>query len=226
VSEGFGFVACCAIALLVAVVAIYVDCYQRLSKLYPNVPAQFFTSGPMFVLAFVCGAAAGVAFYGTDPKGTGFIDKLLSLNIQNDYSRAFYVGTLVLVLIRSKLFQMQGADVGGEFFYNLGSQKAINSVVLRWVEWRDAFIEGVLPKTYSFANFDVAMLGYIKEIAAATTDAKYRSDIESQIKQIEGSKPGTPISAADPNWERYYRTITRMTLEVCGTRPLRRLNSA
>jgi hypothetical protein len=215
-------VAGCAIALLVAAAAIYVDCYQRLSKLYPNVPTQFFTSLPLLFLALICGLTAAAAFYFTDPKGTGYIDKLLSLNIDNNYARAFYVGALILVLIRSKLFQLQGADIGGEFFYNLGSQKAINSIVLRWIEWSNAFVEQVLPKTYVDPNFDVSMLGYIKAIAAAAADPKYRSDIESQIQQIGQSKPAVPIAATDPNWQRYYRTITRMTLEVCGSRPLRR----
>jgi hypothetical protein len=177
----------------------------------------------MFLLAFLCGAAAAVAFYATDPQGTGYIDKLLSLNIANNYSRAFYVGALVLVLIRSKLFQLQGADIGGEFFYNLGSQKAINSIVLRWIEWSNAFVQRILPKTYADPNFDVTMLAYMKAIAAAAADAKYRSDTESQIQQIERSKPSGEVSSADPNWQRYYRTITRMTLEVCGTRPLRYL---
>ena len=211
----------CAIALLVAVLAIYVDCYQRLSKLYPNVPTQLFSSGPMFLLAFACGIGAAVAFYTTNPQGKGYIDKLLSLNIENNYGRAFYVGALVLVLIRSKIFQLQGADVGGEFFYNLGSQKAINSIVLRWIEWRDAFVERVLPRTYLDPNFDATMLGFMRAIAAAASDAKYRSDVESQIQQIEQSKPTGSVNSADPNWQRYHRTITRMTLEVCGVRPLK-----
>jgi hypothetical protein len=217
-----GFAVGCLIALLVAALAIYVDCYQRLSKLYPNVPTQFFTSRPLLLLAFTCGLAAAAAFYFTNPKGTGYIDELLSLNIDNSYARAFYVGALILVLIRSKLFQLQGADIGGEFFYNLGSQKAINSIVLRWIEWRDEFVEQVLPKTYLDQDFDVSMLGYMRDIAAAAADPKYRSDIESQIQQITQSKPAGPLAAADPNWQRYYRTITRMTLEVCGSRPLRR----
>ena len=210
------------IALLVAVAAIYVDCYQRLSKLYPNVPTQFFTAIPMFLLAFLCGAVAAVAFYATNPQGNGYIDTLLSLNIQNNYSRAIYVGALILVLIRSKLFQLQGADVGGEFFYSLGSQKAINSIVLRWIAWSDEFVERVLIKTYVEPNFDVSMFGYMKAIAAASSDPKYRSDVESQIQKIEGSKPAGAVNATDPNWQRYYRTITRMTLEVCGTLPLRK----
>jgi len=210
--------------LLVAAAAIYIDCYQRLSKLYRNVPRQFFTSGPMLLLALVCGLAATLAFYATDPKGTGYIDRLLSLNIENDYARAFYVGALVLVLIRSKLFQLQGTDVGGEFFYNLGSQKAINSIVLRWMEWRDAFIDRILPKTYAVANYDAIMLEKMREIAAVTTDAKYRSDLEAQIQQIAQSRPAGNANAGDAQWQRYHRTITRMTLEVCGTRPLRNLS--
>ncbi len=212
----------CAIALVVAAAAIYVDCYQRLSKLYINVPSQFFSSGPLFLLALACGLVAAVAFYSTDPKGTGYIDKLLSLSIENDYVRAFYVGALILVLVRSKLFQLQGADIGGEFFYNLASQKAIDSIVLRWVEWRDEFIARVLPKTYLDPNFDTSMLGFMKEIAAAAADPKYRSDTESQIQKVTQSKPTNALAAADPNWQRYNRTITRMTLEVCGSRPLKK----
>lgn len=206
---------------MVAVVAIYLDCYQRLSKNYPNVPALFFTSGPIFCLAVLCGLVAAIAFFGTDPKGTGFVDKLLTLNIESHYARAFYVGALVLVLIRSKLFQVQGADVGGEFFYNLGSQKAINSVVLRWIAWRDAFVEKILPKTFTDPNYDSNMIAFMKGIAAVTTEAAYRSTIESQLKEIAQGKPAGQPAAADPAWQLYYKTITRMTLEVCGTRPFK-----
>lgn len=220
--SNWAFATGCAIALLVAAAAIYIDCYQRLSKLYPNVPTQFFTSRPLFLLGLVCGLAAVAAFYFTDPKGTGYIDKLLSLNIDNNFARAFYVGALILVLIRSKLFQLQGADIGGEFFYNLGSQKAINSIVIRWIEWSNEFVAQVLPKTYLDPNFDVDMLGYMRGIAAAAADPKYRSDIESQIQQIAQSKPAGALVATDPNWQLYYKTITRMTLEVCGCRPLMR----
>jgi hypothetical protein len=210
-----------AIAFVVALAAIYIDCYQRLSKHYANVPTQFFSSGPMFVLAALCGLGAAGAFLGTDPKGTGYIDKLLTLSIESHYVRAFYVGALVLVLIRSKLFQLQGADVGGEFFYNLGSQKALNSVVLRWIEWRDAFVNEVLPKTFAQPNYDTVMLDFMKEIARVTTDASYRSTIEAQIKQLEQAKPaGAPV-AADRAWQLYHKAITRMTLEVCGTRPFK-----
>jgi len=209
------------IALLVAVVAIYIDCYQRLSKTYPNVPAQFFTSIPMALLAALCGIVAAFAFLGTDPKGQGYIDKLLTLSIENHYTRAFYVGALILVLIRSKLFQLQGADVGGEFFYNLGSQKALNSIVMRWLEWRDSFVAKVLPRTFTDPSYDTKIIGFMRGIAAVTNDASYRSTIESQIKEIENSKPQTPISSVDPLWMTYHRVITRMGLEVCGKRPFR-----
>jgi len=206
---------------VVAGVTIYVDCSQRLSKNYRNVPTQLFTSGSVLLLAVLCGLIAAIAFFGTDPNGTGYIDKLLTLNIDNHYVRAIYVGALVLVLIRSKLFQFQGSDVGGEFFYNLGSQKALNSVVLRWLEWRDAFVEQILSRTFSDPNYDTTMFGFMRAIAQVTADASYRSDIESQIQQIQQAKPPTPLSAADPGWQLYHRTVTRMTLEICGTRPFK-----
>jgi hypothetical protein len=207
--------------LLVAVLAIYIDCYQRLSKTYPNVPRQFFTSGAMFLLAITCGLAAAAAFFGTDPKGDGYIDKLLTLSIENSYTRAFYVGALILVLVRSKLFQLQGADVGGEFFYNLSSQKVLNSIVLRWLEWRDAYVAKILPKTFSDPSYDATMIGVMKAIAAVTIDAAYRSTIEQQIQELEKGKPATAPNAADQTWQTYHRAITRMALEVCGTRPFK-----
>ena len=211
----------CGIALAVAVVAIYVDCYQRLSKRYPNVPSQFFSSFGMLVLAVLCGAVAAGAYLWTDPKGTGPIDKLLTLNIQNDFGRAFYVGGCVLILIRSKLFQFQGGDFGGEYFYNLGSQKALQSVVMRWVEWRDAFVVRIVPQSFADPNYDTTMLNLMREVAAVIGDATYRSNVESQINQVQQQRPATLRAAADPEWLRYHTAITRMTLEICGRRPLR-----
>jgi hypothetical protein len=209
------------IAFLVAAVAIYIDCYQRLSKTYPNVPTQFFTSGTMLLLAAVCGSAAALAFFGTNPKGEGYIDKLLTLSIENHYTRAFYVGALVLVLIRSKLFQLQGTDVGGEFFYNLGSQKALNSIVLRWIEWQDEFVARVVPQTFADPNCDATMFSFMKAIAEVTADASYRSNLEQQIQQLETGRPGGAPNSGDPSWQIYRRAVTRMALEVCGTRPFR-----
>lgn len=209
----------CAVAFLVALIAIYVDCYQRLSKIYPNVPRQFFTSGAIFLLAAICAILAGAAFTATDGKGGSTIDKLLSLSIENPYGRAVAVGGAVLVLVRSKLFQLQGGDFGGEFFYSFGRERALSSVILRWLDWRDRFIVAVLPRTFSVPNYDDVMLDRVKAIATAATDAEYRAKLEAQIRQVEAAKPTTPLSNTDPAWDRYYRTLTRMTLEVCGRRP-------
>ena len=214
-------IAGCIIAAFVALLAIYLDCYQRLSKTYPNVPMQFFQSLAVLLLAGICALLAAAAFAATDGQGKSVIDKLLSLSIENPYGRAFWVGGMVLVLIRSKLFQLQGGDVGGEFFYNLGREKALGSVILRWLEWRDEFIARVLPATFTTANYDDTMLDRMKAIAAAASDAEYRAKVEAQIREIEGAKPATPVNSSDPAWILYHRTLTRMTLEVCGRRPFK-----
>lgn len=211
----------CAVAFLVALIAIYVDCYQRLSKTYPNVPLQFFTSWAILFLAGISAIVAAAAFTATDGQGKSTIDKLLSLSIENPYGRGFAVGATVLVLIRSKLFQLQGGDFGGEFFYSFGREKALSSVILRWLEWRDAFILSVLPRTFTTPNYDDTMLDRMKAIAAAASDAEYRAKVEGQIRQVEAAKPTTPVNATDPVWILYYRTLTRMTLEVCGRRPFK-----
>lgn len=209
------------IAFAVAVLAIFVDCFQRISRNYRNIPPRFLTALPVLALAVACGVVAGGAFLATDPNGSGYIDKLLTLNITNPYSRAFYVGALILVLIRSKLFQLQGADVGGEFFYNLGRERAIISVVVNWIQWRDGFVEAVLPKAFTVADYDRTMLGFMKAVANEIADGDYRASVESQIRQVEQGKPTTAPSTGDPAWQTYYKAITRMTLEVCGRRPFR-----
>lgn len=212
------------IAFAVAVLAIFIDCFQRISRNYRNIPPRFLTALPVIMLAGVCGVVAGGAYLATDPTGAGYIDKLLTLNIANPYSRAFYVGALVLVLIRSKLFQLQGADVGGEFFYNLGRERAIISVVVNWIQWRDAFVAKILPRAFATADYDKTMINYMKAIANEITDGEYRASVESQIRQVEQGKPGTPApDAADSLWQTYYKTITRMTLEICGRRPFKEL---
>ena len=125
------------------------------------------------------------------------------------------------MLIRSKIFQLQGADVGGEFFYNLGRERAINSVVLNWLQWRDAFVAAVVPKAFAVPEYDKTMLTFMKAIAKETTDSEYRANVESQITQVEQAKPTSVLNVNDPPWQLYYKTITRMTLEICGKRPFK-----
>jgi hypothetical protein len=65
------------------------------------------------------------------------------------------------------------------------------------------------------------MIGFMKAIADVITDAKYRSDLEQQIQQLEAGRPAGAPNSGDQSWQTYRRTLTRMTLQVCGTRPFK-----
>jgi hypothetical protein len=72
------------------------------------------------LLAGVCGVIAAVAFHFTDGTGRSVIDNVLGLSQPNSYVRGICVGLTVLVLIRSKLSSIKGAEIGGELAYNGG----------------------------------------------------------------------------------------------------------
>jgi hypothetical protein len=211
------------IAFAVAVLAIYLDCYELINKSYRNVPRQFFTSGVVLLLACFCGLIAATAYFWTDPKGESWIDHLLTLQIENPYSRALYVGAAVLVLIRSQLFQLKGINFGAEAIYTRAREKALNKVTLHWLDWRDKFVADNIERTFAVPDFDTRMVNRMKAIAAQSSDSDYRATVERQVAAVETKRPSGARASTDQVWKTYHETITTMTLDICGTQPFKAL---
>lgn len=210
---------CFGIAFSMGLVAIYLDCYQAVRKIIWSVPAQFFKSFAVFSLASGCGALAGLAYLCTDPKGEGYVSKLLTLSIENPYGRAANVGMLVLVLIRSRLFQFQGTDIGGEFFYSEARVRAIKAVILRWSQFREQFLSRHLDRTFAVPDYADKVLDRLSLVMQGADD-DYRRSIESQIAAIRNDAPKTPANPDDPLWRTYHRAVTGLALTNCGAKAL------
>lgn len=96
------------------------DCHVSIQDRLKRVPMPIYSASQAIVLALACGAVAAVAFNFTTGRGDTLIDSVLGLKQSNPYLRGLCVGLTVLVLIRSKLSSIKGAEIGGELAYNSG----------------------------------------------------------------------------------------------------------
>ncbi len=213
---------CFGIAFLIAIVAIYVDCYQIVRKIIWSVPRQFYTSPAILLLAACGGLIAGICYLFADPRGDGYVSKLLTLSIENPYLRAANVGVLVLVLIRSRLFQLQGADFGGEFFYSEARVRAVAAVILSWAQYRETFLSRNIQSTFAVPDYAEKVLDRIAFVMKGADD-DHRRSVESQIGEIRRDAPTTPRNAGDRVWQTYHRTVTSLALTNCGAAALKDL---
>jgi H+/Cl- antiporter ClcA len=116
------------LAFLCAVAAILVDCHVALTQRLKRVPIAVLKTPEAWVLCIVCGVVAGIAYHFTSNQGNTFLDAVLGLDQKNPVLRGACVGLTVLVLIRSKVFALKGADVGGEYFYDWGRSWVMQSI--------------------------------------------------------------------------------------------------
>lgn len=213
------------IAALIAMLAIYIDCYQAVKKQSWHVPRHFFLSVKVFSLALACGVIAATAYWYTDPKGTDAVSTILTFKIENPYGRAFYVGVAILVLIRSKLFQFQGANFGGDYFYSEARTHVLATVMLNWANWRTAFIDRNMNRTFLVNDYAPIMIEKIRDVTAVA-DPDFQLKNTPQIEKLEGSAPAQPMNAATPAWKSYHKAITSLALSTCGRNAFRELQPA
>ena len=133
------------IAFICSVSATYLDCYQVLREKAWRVPAQFWQSVGLGLLAVCCGTLAASAFVFWLSGNTGFLDVVLGAAVPDHIARGFYTGFAVLPPIRSKVFQVKGADIGAEY-----ACKEIRAICLRGINvaataWRARHLTDHIP---------------------------------------------------------------------------------
>jgi hypothetical protein len=211
------------LAFATSMLAIYADCYLSVRDRLRWVPRQFWRSPGIFSLAVILGLFAVAAFERTVLAGkssTAAIDKILSFDIPSPYLRAIYVGALVLVIVRSKFFDIKGSPFGLEYFYREMKSRVVMTALQRWSNWRDSFIRTNFNAAFAEATyFDhiVEALETVIRLDGADSNTKTKTDLESAIK----SRPVGDPDGSTKEWTFYYRAITRLTLDTCGTEPFK-----
>lgn len=203
------------LALLFAAITVLYDCHVSIQERLKRVPMPVYSTPQAIILALVCGAIAAFAFNFTTDNGKGVIDSVLGLQQSNPYLRGLCVGLTVLVLIRSKLSSIKGAEIGGELAYNAGRVWVMQALNDRWRSFKSNFNQRNKDKALGMPDYESRL---IEEIRAAINvqPEDFRVFVEGQIKNVQQSKPQMPFDAARIEWQTYYRTLTNLALDYAG----------
>jgi hypothetical protein len=203
------------LALAAAAGTVLYDCHVSIQDRLKRVPLPIYSTPQAIILAVACGAVAAIAFSFTDGKGDTLIDSVLGLKQPNPYLRGLCVGLTVLVLIRSKLSSIKGAEIGGELAYNSGRVWVMQALNQRWRTFKSHFYERNKAKAFLMLDYeDQVIFNVREEIKIRPED--YRVFVESQIKNVQQSKPKVAFDATRLDWQTYYRTLTNLALDYAG----------
>ncbi len=203
------------LALLLASVTVLYDCHVSIQDRLKRVPMPIYTSPQAITFALACGVVAAVAFEFTDGRGDSLVDSVLGLRQANPYLRGLSVGLTVLVLIRSKLSSIKGAEIGGELVYNAGRLWVMSSLNSRWRKFKSNFNQRNLTKALASPDYENRLLVELRE-AVKIQPEDFRVFVEGQIKNIQQSRPPGAFNASALDWQNYFRTITNLALDYAG----------
>lgn len=211
------------IAFSTAILVVYTDGYQSIRKKLFEVPKLFWTSIPFALLAMMCGTLAILAYVSSliSADGADWTATVLGSRIENAYLRGFYIGLAVLTIIRSKLLQVRGADIGLEYIYGEFRIKCLGSVLSRWVDYRDGFIIANLNGMFKIDSIDSELRDLV-QAAVGFADAEYKASVDSQLSAIFRDRPQGLPDPTSGDWRIFYRALMNITLENCGPDALTR----
>jgi hypothetical protein len=203
------------LALAAAAGTVLYDCHVSIQDRLKRVPLPIYSTPQAIVLALACGAVAAIAFSFTNGKGDTLIDSVLGLKQSNPYLRGLCVGLTVLVLIRSKISSIKGAEIGGELAYNAGRVWVMQALNQRWRTFKSTFYERNKAKALSIIDYEDRVVTEVRD-AIKIRPEDYRVFVESQIKNVQQSKPQVVFDSARLDWQTYYRTLTNLALDYAG----------
>ena len=90
----------------------YFDCFQTMTIRVGRVPETFRFNPYVIGLAVLCGSVAAMACWASAMAPNGVLSTVLTLQSADPW-RGVVVGASVLILIRSKLFNIANSPVGG-----------------------------------------------------------------------------------------------------------------
>jgi hypothetical protein len=202
-------------AFVVSLLVVLHDCHVTLATSMKRVPIPIVRSKEAWSLSLACGMVAFVAYLFTGGKGDSAIDAILTLKQPNDVVRGFSVGAMVLVLIRSKLTSIKGAEVGGEFLYTSARSWVIERVNNRWGAYKRAFNARNLTAALSTKNYPDLILEEISN-SIRVRDELYREFVQELVKVVLKKKPKSQFDPERADWNLYYRSLTNLALDHAG----------
>jgi hypothetical protein len=203
------------LALSFAGVTVLYDCHVSIQDRLKRVPMPIYSTPQAICLALLCGTVAAVAFTFTSDKGDSLVDSVLGLKQSNPYLRGLSVGLTVLVLIRSKISSVKGAEIGGELAYNSGRVWVMQSLNTRWQTLKAEFNHRNQAAALAIPGYEGQLLTELSG-AIRVQPEEFRTFVDSQIKNVQASRPTVPFAAADLVWQTYYRTLTNLALDYAG----------
>src|SRR5215471_21282528 len=102
------------------------------------------------------------------------------------------VGLTVLILIRSKLSSIKGAEIGGELAYNTGRTWVMQSLNSKWRTYKSQFNQRNLSKALGTVDYENALLTELREVIRVQPE-EFRNFVESQIKNVQQNRPQAAI---------------------------------
>ena len=203
------------LAWTTAGVTVLYDCHVSIQDRLKRVPIPIFRAPQALTFAFVCGVVAAIAFLFTDGKGDTIVDSVLGLKQPNPFLRGLIVGLTVLVLIRSKLSSVRGAEIGGELIYNTGRVWVMQSVNQNWRDFKSAFNLKNLNHALTMPDYEGNLLEELRP-AIRIQSEDYRTYVETQISNVVRSRPQTRLDSQLPEWQAYFKTLTSLALDYAG----------
>lgn len=198
-----------------AAISILVDCHVTLAQRLKRVPIAVAKTREAWILSSLCGLAALTAYQFTSDQGNTFLDTVLALQQRNAILRGAIVGLTILVLIRSKVLSLKGADIGGEFFYNWGRSWVMQSLNSRWRSYKNRYDAVNLDRAFATQEFEDRLVDQLRQ-ALQVEDEELRVFVESQIKALGENRPAGSIDPNSPKWQTYYRTLINLGLDYAG----------
>jgi hypothetical protein len=207
------------VAFATAGMAVLFDAYTNLAKSLPRPPGIIVVHPAILVFCVFCGIGACVAYSLTDPNGTDVISTALTLKVQNALLRGLAVGATVLVLLRSRLFNIQDSGFGGEAIYTLLRSLAIQAVNDYRTRQRDRFLDLNINAAFALPNYFFRVQHQI-DGSIASRPPEYQKRVRDEIAAVKPNAPTTQMKRDDPGWENYYRSYTGICFDYCGPKIL------
>ncbi len=210
-AEAIGFV----LAFAAAAIATVLDCYFTMAKSLPRVPGLILVHPGILLLATLCGAVAVLAFAVADPAGGDVISTAITLKQANPILRGLAVGGMVLVLIRSKLFNVQDSGLGGEAIYTLLRSLALQAVNDTKTQQRTAFLNANIAAAFAIPTYFNQLENTIATAMQVRTP-ELRQRAADEVKAVKTNIPATPMAQDDTAWCNYYFSMTGICFDYCG----------
>ncbi len=209
-----------SLAFVVGGLTAYFDCFGTLAARVGRVPETFASNPFVIGLALACGGIAALACRISGQHADSVFGTVLTLRATDPY-RGFVVGASVLVLLRSKLFNIQDSPFGGDYLYVLARDAAIQKVDGRWTALRAKFQYDNVGVALADPHFEMQVSSLIEQNITSRPDPSQKR-AKAALDTVIGKRPASPFEAGGA-WKTYYQALIGVALDACGPSVVRTL---